>query len=158
MTMIIFIVMTIRRNCFRYPVAGACRGRYRVRFLPGWLRTGSHQTPIGIKRSAMKCRSPWRRCRPRETLVPDEVQWVSEPWLLPAQRQSSVAHCLGDRSSASRRRSKRKTQSEPWLFTSRSTGLVPFAPPFNQSSGLSQMACAPEACDSRRAPACAPAP
>ncbi len=65
-------------------------------FSRGWLRTGSHQTPIGIKRSAMNCRSPWRRCRPRETLVPDKVQWVSEPWLLPAQRQSSVAHCLGD--------------------------------------------------------------
>ncbi|SEI26863.1 hypothetical protein SAMN05192544_107732 [Paraburkholderia hospita] len=36
---------------------------------------------------------------------------------------------------------KRKTQSEPWLFTSRGTGLVPFAPPFNQSSALRQRAC-----------------
>lgn len=102
---------------------------------------------------------PGGHCRPRETLVPDEVQWVSQNrgcCLRNASQWWLIAWAT--RSSANSGWNKGKTQSKPWLFTSRVTGLVPLAPPFSQSSGLSQMACAPEACDSRHVPACVPVP
>jgi hypothetical protein len=92
-------------------------------------------------------------------LVPDEVQWVSQNrGCCLAQRQSMVAHRPGDPVIHKQAVGQREDQSKPWLFTSRITGLSPLAPPFTQSSALPQMACAPEACDSRRVPACARAP
>ncbi len=52
MTMKLTIVMAIRRNSFRYPVTAAFRSVSRP-FSQNWLRTGSHQTPIGIKHAVM---------------------------------------------------------------------------------------------------------
>ncbi len=82
----------------------------------------------------------------------------AEPWLLLVQRQSKVAHRLGDPVIRKQWVGQREDpiravafhQSHYWVRSPRTT--------FTRNSALPQMACAPAACDSRRVPACAPAP
>ena len=64
-----------------------------------WLRTESHQTPVGIKLAAMRCDRPGGLCHPRETLVPSRVQGVAcIPYGYRRDDDASplVAHGLGD--------------------------------------------------------------
>jgi len=64
-----------------------------------WLRTKSHQTPVGIKLAAMLCDRPGGLCHPRETLVPSHVQGVAcIPYGYRRDDDASplVAHGLGD--------------------------------------------------------------
>ncbi|MEM5331979.1 hypothetical protein VSR34_39370, partial [Paraburkholderia sp. JHI2823] len=53
MTMVISIAIEILRNSFRYRVTAACRVGIASVF-SSWLRTGSHQTPIGFKHTVME--------------------------------------------------------------------------------------------------------
>jgi hypothetical protein len=55
----------------------------------------------------------------------------TEPWLLLAQRQSSVAHRLGDPVICKQEAGQKVDPIRTMAFTSRDTGLAPFAPPFN---------------------------
>ena len=64
-----------------------------------WLRTKSHQTPVGIKLAAMCRDRPGGLCHPRETLVPSRVQGVAcIPYGYRHNDDASplVAHGLGD--------------------------------------------------------------
>ncbi|MGF6292578.1 hypothetical protein QFZ98_004439 [Paraburkholderia youngii] len=115
--------------------------------------------PSGSSNTVMRLTPALAVSRRRETLVPNKVQGdFAEPWLLRAQRQSGMARCPGDTVICKQRaaqgdgpiRTMASHQSQYWARSPCTT--------FNQSSGLSQMACAPEVCDSRHAPACAPAP
>ena len=154
-----FIVSVIRRNSFRRPVMAVCK----VGIASVFSKLVANRIAPNTHRD-QACRDvthvrPGGYHRPRERLVPDKVQVVSQNRGCCVRNASQVwLIAWTTRASANRRWGKGKTQSEPWLFTSCNTGLVPLAPPFSRSSGLPQMACAPEVCESRRAPVCAPAP
>src|SRR5574338_56807 len=47
-----------------------------TRFFDQLATTNRASHPSGSSERRYYCRSPWRRCRPRRTLVPQRVQWV----------------------------------------------------------------------------------
>ena len=57
---------------FPYSVC-SCRSRPFLHFMAA---TNRARHPSGSSERRCCCRSPWRLCRPRRTLVPHRVQWV----------------------------------------------------------------------------------
>jgi hypothetical protein len=139
----------------RRPLAGRSQGQYQTiaswlrkdiatsRHLPFlqtviapafsccWLRSESHQTPVGIKPSAILCEGPGGLRHPRETFVPIRVQWVahiSNGCRLHGDASPYMAHELGD-SQVCNQSDGAKAASKShfrWLVTSRLPWLTAF--------------------------------
>lgn len=130
----------------------------RARFLTGWLRTESHQTPVGIKPVAMLRDCPGGSCRPRETLVPGRVQGVvciPRGYRHDDDASPLMAHGLGDsafciRSDGARAASK----SFGWLHTSPFSWLAAPGQTVTRNTGAHRRASGLEARGSTPAQAC----
>ena len=127
-----------------------------------WLRSESHQTPVGIKLAAMLRDRPGGLYHPRETLVPSRVQWVARnPNGCRRGDDASpfVAHGLGDSAICIQSGGTKAVSNQlRWLHTSPLFWLTAFGQTVSRNIDPHRRASAPAACGSTPAPICAPAP
>lgn len=134
----------------------------RARFLTHWLRTESHQTPVGIKLVAMPCDRPWRQLPPQRNFgaspcpggvcIPCGYRHDDDTSPLMAHGLGDSAFCI--RSDGARAASK----SFGWLHTSLFAWLIAPGQTVIRNTGAHQRASGLAACGSTPARACAPVP
>lgn len=153
-----FVVVTIRRNSLRYPArlpAGGGIASVFSRLVANRIAPDTHRVQaIGdVLSIALAAVPPQRNVGARQG--PMGFRTVAVACATPV-KDGSLPGRAGHLQTAggARRWPNQNHGFSPVTLP----GSFPLPHFFSQSSGLPQMACAPVACNSRRAPACVPAP
>jgi hypothetical protein len=127
-----------------------------------WLRTESHQTPVGIKLVAMPCDRPWRQLPPQRNFgarpcpggvcIPCGYRHDDDASPLMAHGLGDSAFCI--RSDGARAASK----SFEWFHTSPLSWLAAPGQTVTRNTGAHRRASGLAACGSTPARACVPEP